>query len=137
MNTRLFIDGLNERAKAVFSFSSSFDLLSGPSTPGFPALFGGSAAGFMVYRAAALSSTLSGGFHIGSLASARARLLASARHRVNGGPGAALGFLGTNAPLLVTFLDMLGLTLLLARIAGFAASWHEFHLPGGFDVRLN
>jgi hypothetical protein len=50
-------------------------------------------------------------------AAAGSRLLAAARLLVDGRPGATLGFLVAGPALLVALLDMLGLALLLVRVA--------------------
>src|SRR5581483_148801 len=57
-----------------------------------------------------------------------ARFLATVMHRIDGGPGAALGFFLRDATLLVAFLDVLGLTLLFVCVFVFVASWHFLFL---------
>lgn len=49
----------------------------------------------------------------------------------DGGPGATLGFLFRNAPLLVTGRDMVGLALLLVRLGRLVSAWHERLLSCG------
>src|SRR5262249_22585960 len=62
----------------------------------------------------------------GALAAAgAARLLAAGIVLVDRGPGAPLGFLLADALLLVTFLDVLGLALLLVGVFRLAALGHE------------
>jgi hypothetical protein len=76
----------------------------------------------------ARSSTLSTAFARGSfadlLAAARPALLTAARRFIDSGPRAALGFLGPHAPVFVAFLNVFGLALLFAAVAGFVSSWH-------------
>src|SRR4051812_35767784 len=57
-------------------------------------------------------------------AAARSRLLATMGGGVHRSPGAPFGFLVGNTAALVTFLDVLGLTLLLVGVSAFVASWH-------------
>src|SRR5688500_11120754 len=72
----------------------------------------------------ALSAALAGRGAVFLLAPARAALLAAASFLVDGGPGAAFGFLSFDATLLVTLLDVLGLALLLAAVTRLVAAWH-------------
>jgi hypothetical protein len=51
------------------------------------------------------------------LAPARSAFLAAAGHLIDRRPGATLGLFLADAALLISFFDMLGLSLLLARIA--------------------
>ena len=67
----------------------------------------------------------SGGAAVRLLASSRSALLSAAGFLVHGGPGAPLRLTARDATLLIPFLDMLRLTLLLARIRGLIPAWHD------------
>lgn len=70
---------------------------------------------------AAISAALQ---HVIGLAPARAALLTAVILLVDGGPCPALGFVLRNTALLVAFLDLRGLALLLAGVAGFVTTRH-------------
>src|SRR5882672_5420860 len=55
---------------------------------------------------------------------ATAGLLASAVNLVDGGPGAPLRFFLRHAALLVSLLDVLGLSFLPQRVLVLASAWH-------------
>jgi hypothetical protein len=71
------------------------------------------------------ASAFSAGAAVFLFAATGAALFSAAGFFVHGCPGAARGFFRAYAALLVTFLDMLGPTFLLAAVGTFVASWHE------------
>src|SRR2546423_650077 len=74
--------------------------------------------------AAQFAALVAGGVRL-LLAPAGAGLLAAARLLVDRRPGPALRLPLGDAPALVALLDVLGLALLLVRVLGLVAPWHD------------
>src|ERR1041385_3461285 len=55
---------------------------------------------------------------------ATARFLAAMMNGIDGGPGAALGFLFRHAAFFVALLDVAGLTFFFVGVFVFVTSWH-------------
>jgi hypothetical protein len=62
------------------------------------------------------------------MASARAAFLAATGFFIDGGPGAAFGFLFGGATIFVAFLDVLGLAFLFAGITRLVSTRHDAFL---------
>lgn len=93
--------------------------------PGFPALLSRSTPGVVAPAAGATGATaLTLGRMVFCMTSSRSRLFSASGNLINGCPCSSFGLFIRDASILITLLDVLGLSLLFVRVLIFITAWH-------------